>query len=89
MPSKNKAIETEPRSRFPSVRSEVESEQDDEIKLHFSVTDTGIGIPLRQLDRVFETFPRADASIARRYGGTGLGLPISSRLVHIMGAHLG
>ena len=70
------------------VRSEVESEQDEEIKLHFSVADTGIGIPVRQLDRVFETFTQADASIARRYGGTGLGLTISSRLVHIMGGRI-
>jgi CheY-like chemotaxis protein len=56
--------------------------------LHFSVSDTGIGIPTRQLDRVFETFTQADASIARRYGGTGLGLTISSRLVHIMGGRI-
>ena len=70
------------------VRAAAESQLEDQMELHFSVSDTGIGIPPRQLDRVFETFTQADASIARRYGGTGLGLTISSRLVSIMGGHI-
>lgn len=70
------------------VSAVVDSLQEDRFMLHFSVSDTGIGIPTRHLDRVFETFTQADASIARRYGGTGLGLTISSRLVHIMGGRI-
>ena len=70
------------------VRAELDSQQEESLVLHFSVSDTGIGIPPRQLDRVFEIFTQADASIARRYGGTGLGLSISSRLVRIMGGRI-
>lgn len=59
-----------------------------EQSLFISVTDTGIGIPEAQLDYVFENFTQADASIARRYGGTGLGLPICSELSKLLGGNL-
>ena len=52
---------------------------------HLSVTDTGIGIPTDRLDHLFESFSQADGSITRKYGGTGLGLPISKRLAEMMG----
>ncbi|HUE37513.1 MAG TPA: response regulator [Candidatus Acidoferrum sp.] len=57
-------------------------------QLHFSVHDTGIGIPSSRLDRLFKSFSQADASTTRQYGGTGLGLAISKRLVEIMGGRM-
>jgi len=56
--------------------------------LHFSVKDTGVGIPLDRQESVFEPFTQADGSMTRAYGGTGLGLTISSQLVRLMGGRL-
>ncbi|HKY20129.1 MAG TPA: response regulator [Vicinamibacterales bacterium] len=56
--------------------------------LHLAVTDTGIGIPLDKQAAIFEAFNQADGSITRKYGGTGLGLTISTNLVHLMGGRL-
>lgn len=59
-----------------------------DVVLHFSVSDTGIGIPEEKLVSVFDRFTQADSSTTRKFGGTGLGLAISSQLAKAMGGHM-
>ena len=56
--------------------------------LHFTVSDTGVGIATEKLNAIFESFSQADTSTTREYGGTGLGLTISKRLIEMMGGRI-
>jgi two-component system sensor histidine kinase/response regulator len=60
----------------------------DDVMLHFSVSDTGVGVPFDKQEAIFDAFSQVDTSTTRKYGGTGLGLTICSRLVEMMGGRI-
>jgi two-component system sensor histidine kinase/response regulator len=71
-----------------ALNVQVESEAANNRIVHFVVSDTGIGIPPEKRKAIFQPFSQADNSTTRKFGGTGLGLTISARLVHIMGGEI-
>ncbi len=71
-----------------AIEVTTEESREETTTLHFVVRDTGIGIPHEKKDAIFDAFTQVDSSTARKYGGTGLGLTISSRLVRAMGGRI-
>src|SRR5271165_1758728 len=71
-----------------AVRIEKDSQSEQDVCLHFTVADSGIGIPQDKQQLIFEAFSQADNSTTRKFGGIGLGLSISSRLVQMMDGKL-
>jgi two-component system sensor histidine kinase/response regulator len=71
------------------VRVESPSRTQDKVTLRFEVIDTGVGIPVDRMDRLFQAFSQVDSSTTRKHGGTGLGLVISKKLAESMGGSIG
>jgi CheY-like chemotaxis protein len=71
-----------------AVEVKLQSQVNDTVNLHFSVSDTGPGIPPEKKNLIFEAFRQADSSMSRQYGGSGLGLAISSHLVELMNGRI-
>ena len=71
------------------IRAMVEDKTEENTRLLFSITDTGIGIPQDRQKAIFERFVQVDSSSTRKYGGSGLGLAISANLVKLMGGEIG
>ncbi len=71
-----------------ALKVRLEKEEGQDCVLEFTVADTGIGVPLEKQNIIFDPFAQADTSTTRKYGGTGLGLTISARLVGMMGGEI-
>ncbi len=82
------AVKFTPKGGEIAVEIRKIGQKDSKAILHFEVRDTGIGIPKDKRDKIFEAFTQADTSVTRKYGGTGLGLTISSEFVKLMGGQL-
>jgi signal transduction histidine kinase/CheY-like chemotaxis protein len=72
-----------------SILVTTQSETDDDIQLHFSIKDSGIGIPAEKQSLLFQKFTQVDSTVSRKYGGTGLGLAISKELSEMMDGEIG
>lgn len=66
------------------LKADLLSDQDDKVTIQFSVSDTGIGMTPKQVDKIFDPFVQADSSTTRKYGGTGLGLALCEELIKMM-----
>jgi two-component system sensor histidine kinase/response regulator len=70
------------------LTTSVKDQSEDKVTLQFSVRDSGIGMTAEQQAKLFQAFSQADTSTTRKFGGTGLGLTISKRLVNLMGGEI-
>ena len=82
------AVKFTPKGGEIAVEIRKVGSKDSQALIHFEVRDTGIGIPKEKRDKILEAFTQADVSITRKYGGTGLGLTISSEFIKLMGGRL-
>ncbi|MDR2440740.1 MAG: response regulator [Planctomycetaceae bacterium] len=82
------AVKFTPEGGLIRLNAELSEEHDDVCVIKFEVTDTGIGIAPEQLTRLFNSYVQADSSTFRKFGGTGLGLVISKKIVEIMGGEI-
>lgn len=73
---------------FVSLEIGISSEDNEYISIRFIVRDTGVGVPNEEIDSIFKDFNQLDSSVTRKYGGTGLGLTISKKLIELMGGEI-